>query len=224
MQSISVPPRPARITDDSALLAAVRSGDEAAFTALVDALSAGMLRMARAFVPSPAVAEEVVQETWLAVLRGVDRFEARSSIKTWVYRILINTAKTRGQRERRSVPLAEIGGDGPDGGALHAHHGPRASHREGPGRWAAGPAPWPDDAVVDCEVRNVVARAVEQLPRVQRTVISLRDIEGWSAEETCRTLGLSNGNQRVLLHRARTHVRAAIDVYLGAARPVEVAR
>src|SRR5436190_20924557 len=169
MQSVSALPRPVSITDDDALPAALRAGDEAAFTALVDAYSPGMLRLACTLVPSRAVAEEVVQETWLAVLRGVERFEGRSSLKTWIYRILIKTGTTRGLRERRSAPMSCLGAEQPDGPAIDTDRFTSATGGS-PGRWALAPAPWPDDALLASESRAVVATAIAQLQPQQRAV------------------------------------------------------
>lgn len=210
--------RPLPVADDNVLLAALRSGDESAFAALVDAYSPGMLRLASTLVPSRAVAEEVVQETWLGVLAGVDRFEGRSCLKTWIYGILINTGKTRGARERRSAPISALAADAANGHAVDADRFFSSGTRL-PGRWAQAPAPWPEQAVLASETRAVVASAIEQLQPAQRAVISLRDVEGWSAEETCRLLGMSEANQRVLLHRARTRVRAAIEAYVAPVEP-----
>jgi RNA polymerase sigma-70 factor, ECF subfamily len=213
-------PQPLALADDSVVLAALRRGDECAFAALVDAYSPAMLRLASTFVPSRAVAEEVVQETWLGVLAGVDRFEGRSCLKTWIYQILINTGKTRGARERRSAPISALAPQSANGHDVDADRFFSSETGRLPGQWAQAPAPWPEQAVLASETRDVVARAIEALQPAQRAVISLRDVEGWSAEETCSALGLSEGNQRVLLHRARTHVRMAIETYVA---PVEAA-
>jgi RNA polymerase sigma-70 factor, ECF subfamily len=218
MPAASALSRPLPVADDNVLLAALRSGDESAFAALVDAYSPGMLRLASTLVPSRAVAEEVVQETWLGVLAGVDRFEGRSCLKTWIYGILINTGKTRGARERRSAPISALAADAANGHAVDADRFFSSGTRL-PGQWAQAPAPWPEQAVLASETRAVVATAIEQLQPAQRAVISLRDVEGWSAEETCRLLGMSEANQRVLLHRARTRVRAAIEAYVAPVEP-----
>jgi RNA polymerase sigma-70 factor, ECF subfamily len=166
-----------------------------------------MLRVARSLVGNRTVAEEVVQEAWLGVLRGLDRFEGRSSLKTWIFRILTNIAKTRAQRERRSVPFSELGGD--DGPSVD------------PGRfdpvfgvWSDPPQRLPESRLLAGELRVIVEGAIERLPPSQRTVITLRDVEGWSADEVCNALDLSETNQRVLLHRARTGVRKALEEYL----------
>jgi RNA polymerase sigma-70 factor (ECF subfamily) len=187
---------------DPELTAALRRRDEAVFCALVDEYSPALLRVARTFVPSSAVAEEVVQDTWIAVIRGIDSFEGRSSLKTWIFRVLTNTAMTSGRKERRSTPL--------DGRFLPE------DHEQWPGHWAIAPAEWPEDRVLNGEAREVMLRAIADLPSAQRTVIALRDVEGWSAEEVCEALEISPGNQRVLLHRARTTVRADVESYFGA--------
>jgi RNA polymerase sigma-70 factor (ECF subfamily) len=189
------------------LLEGLRAGDEAAFAALVDRYGASMLRLARNFVGNRAVAEEVVQEAWLGVLRGVDRFEGRSSLKTWIFRILTNIATTRAQRERRSVPISELA-DPDEPSVDPSRFDPAFGH------WAAPPERLPEGRLLARELRGIVAAAIESLPPAQRTVISLRDIEGWSSEEVCNALDLSETNQRVLLHRARTKVRRAIEEYV----------
>jgi RNA polymerase sigma-70 factor (ECF subfamily) len=169
-----------------------------------------LVRVARAYVPTQTAAEEVAADTWLAVLEGIDRFEERSSLKTWIFRILTNKAKTRGMRERRSLPFSALEADDlsvdPD-----RFHGPE--HRW-PGHWAAAPQGFPEERLLAAETRDVVERAIEALPPAQRAVISLRDVEGWSADEVCNALTLSETNQRVLLHRARSAVRAALESYL----------
>jgi len=203
---------------DSELVAALRRGDETAFAELVDAYSPGLMRMALMFVRDRAVAEEVVQETWLAVLRGIDRFEGRSSLKTWIYRILINTAKTRGQRESRSVPFsAAVRGDEP---AVDPDRFLEPGNRFA-GGWLLGPSEWqtPEEELLQGETRMAILDAIERLPDAQRAVITMRDVEGLPAQEVAEMLGISDGNQRVLLHRARSKVRSAIEAYLGAVEP-----
>jgi RNA polymerase sigma-70 factor (ECF subfamily) len=219
ISAVSPAPQPLALADENVVLAALRRGDEYAFAALVDAYSPGMLRLAATLVPSRAVAEEVVQETWLGVLAGVDRFEGRSCLKTWIYQILINTGKTRGARERRSAPISALATNGGNGHAVDADRFFSSGTARVPGQSALAPAPWPEQAVLASETRNVVASAIEALQPAQRAVISLRDVEGWSAEETCSALGLSAVNQRVLLHRARTRVRMAIEAYVAPMEP-----
>ena len=190
--------------EDMRLVEGLRAGDEAAFATLVREYGPAMLRVAQMYVSSRAVAEDVVAEAWLGVLKGIDRFEGRSSLKTWLFRIVANTAKTRGQRERRSVPFSSLG-DEP------------AVERErfiGTGQWGISPRRWPEERLLADETRAVIEEAIELLPPAQRTVITLRDVEGWSAEEVRNALELSETNQRVLLHRARAKVRRALERYL----------
>jgi RNA polymerase sigma-70 factor, ECF subfamily len=206
--------------DDRAVVAALRNGDEQAFARLIDSLGPALLRVASSFVPSRAVAEEVVQETWLGVLAGIDRFEGRSSLKTWVFRILVNTARSRGVRERRSVPFSALAAAeaSPNGASVDADRFLGADHEQWPGHWWLGPAPWatPEEELLSGETREVILTAIDRLPPAQRTVVSLRDIEGWPADEVCQALELSEVNQRVLLHRARTRLRTALEEYDGA--------
>jgi RNA polymerase sigma-70 factor (ECF subfamily) len=191
------------LTDESTLVAALRRGDERAFMELVDAYTPGMRRLARTFVRTQAVADEVVQEAWLGVLRGLDRFEGRASLKTWIYRIVANVARTRAVREARSTPFSSFEAD--DGPAVSPEHFAPDGH------WASPVEPWHD--VLASELRGVVEAAIDTLPEQQRLVIRLRDVEGWSSEEVCNVLELTETNQRVLLHRARTKVRTAVESY-----------
>jgi RNA polymerase sigma-70 factor, ECF subfamily len=203
---------------DRELVAALRRGDEAAFTWLVDEYGPTLLRVARMYVPTAAVAEEVVQETWIGVLEGIDRFEGRSSLKTWIFRILANIAKTRGERERRSIPFSSAAGAA---GAEEPAVDPDRFLPAGDERaraWALGPIPWPgpEESLLSGETRTVILEAIEKLAPAQREVITLRDVEGWSSEEVRNALEISETNQRVLLHRARSKVRGAIERYLNA--------
>lgn len=207
---------------DAALVAALRARDEETFAVLVDRYSPSMLRLAQGHVPSRAIAEEVVQDTWLAVLQGIDRFEGRSSFKTWLYRILLNTARTRGVRERRTVPVAQVSeGDGPlDTGPTVDRRHFRGDDDAWPGHWVTPPLPWPrtpEDASLAVELRKHLADAMENLPERQRAVIVLRDVHGWSSDEVCEVLSVSAANQRVLLHRARSAVRQRVESYVGGA-------
>jgi RNA polymerase sigma-70 factor (ECF subfamily) len=199
--------------DEADLVARLRAGDEGAFAELVDRHGATMLRVARMYLRDRSVAEEVVQETWLAVLQGIDRFEGRSSLKTWIFRILTNRAKTRGQREGRSVPFSALAPEG-DEPAVDADRFLPADHGQKPFHWAAPPRAWPEDRLLAAETLAVVNDAIQMLPESQRTVITLRDIDGWTAEEVAQALNITDGNQRVLLHRARSKVRRALEVYL----------
>jgi RNA polymerase sigma-70 factor (ECF subfamily) len=193
------------------LVARLRAGDEQAFASLVDGWSGWMLRLAREHVPTPSVAEEVVQETWLAVLEGLDRFRGESSLRTWVWRILSNQAKRRGVRESRTVPFASLVSedDGPTVDPTR-FQGVGDPH---PGGWRQFPEEWPDHVALSREVHEVVTVALTELPPRQRVVVALRDLDGHTAEEVCDVLGISAGNQRVLLHRGRAVVRAHLERY-----------
>lgn len=200
---------------EARLLEALRAGDESAYAELVRAYDPPLLRVARIYVPSRTAAEEVVQETWEAVLNGIDRFEGRSSLKTWVFSILANRAKTRAKRDRRTIPFSELEPTRVPEAALEPERFRSPDDPRWPGHWAIPPQPWPEDRLLAAETRNRLAEAIEQLPAGQRAVISLRDVEGWSAEEVCNALGVTETNQRVLLHRARSKVRTALEDYLG---------
>jgi RNA polymerase sigma-70 factor, ECF subfamily len=204
--------------DDQRLLAALREGDEAAFTLLVDEYGPLLLRIAVANVPTRAVAEEVVQETWLGVLRGIDGFEGRSSLRSWIVSILLNTARTRGKRERRTLPFSFLSRRREEGGGGPTVDPDRFQGRRGeqPGWWAVPPDRWeePDDRLARDDARAAMVEAIRGLPSRQREVIAMRDLSGCSAEETCNMLDLSETNQRVLLHRARAKVRAALEEHL----------
>jgi RNA polymerase sigma-70 factor (ECF subfamily) len=202
---------------ESSLVDALRRGDEAAFAELVRRHHRSLLRVAQIYVSSRAVAEEVVQETWLAALDGIGRFEGRSSVKTWLFGILVNLARTRAKREGRTLPLSALEHPGrvPES-AVSADDFLDSEHPRWPGHWATRPVRWaPEERLLGAETREVVSRALDALPASQRAVISLRDVEGWTAEEVRNALGLSETNQRVLLHRARSRVRRALDHYLG---------
>jgi RNA polymerase sigma-70 factor (ECF subfamily) len=215
-----------RVTDlagsaDLDVVLALRRGDEGAFRDLVTRYHASMVNVASGFVPSRAVAEEVVQETWLAVLRGLDRFEGRASLKTWIFRILVNQARTRGVKEQRSVPLSSVAPSfDDDGPTVPAERFLESGHRWA-GGWAAPPQPWSDvpaERLLDHETRQVIESAIATLPTQQREVITLRDVEQWTSDEVCDLLGLSEGNQRVLLHRARAKVRARLERHVAEVR------
>lgn len=192
--------------DESRLVAALRAGDERAFMMLVEEYTPGMRRLALTYVRTPALADEVVQEAWLGVLRGLDRFEGRSSLKTWIYTIVANVARTRAVREARSLPFSSLA----PADAEEASVDPERFAREG--GWARPIEPWRE--VLDAEARQVIDDAIAELPPQQAQVIQLRDVEGWSSEEARNVLGISETNQRVLLHRARSKVRAALERYL----------
>ncbi|MEU4313971.1 sigma-70 family RNA polymerase sigma factor [Nocardia sp. NPDC024068] len=207
---------------DDVLTDRLRAGDEQYFQLVLDAWSGSMLRLARSFVSSNASAEEVVQETWLAVIRGIDNFEGRAALKTWVFRILVNTAKKRGTKESRTIPFGSLTSDdeGPtvDPGRFRPVGDPY------PGHWLPGEQPrrWsePENAAERAEILRAVGAAVATLPERSRIVITLRDVEGYSSEEVCEMLDISPGNQRVILHRARAVVRAALEDYFEVQRAV----
>jgi RNA polymerase sigma-70 factor (ECF subfamily) len=213
---------PDTLSGETALVAALRCGDEDAFSALVDAYGATMHRVALTFVRSSAVADEVVQEAWLGALRGLDRFEGRSALKTWLLRIVANIARTHAVREARTVPFSSLAREA-------AEHEPalptdrfQGPDERNPQRWVSFPMPWstePDSALLSAETRKLIGDTIAGLPDGQRIVISLRDVEGWDSAEVCSVLELSETNQRVLLHRARSKVRAALERYLTTESP-----
>lgn len=199
--------------EDAALVARLLAGDEAAFAWLIDQYHGRLLRLARSFVKDQATAEEVVQETWVGVLKGLRSFEGRSALKTWIFRILTNRAKTRGVREVRSVPFSSLGdGDGPEEPAVDP------ARFRSDGMWAHAPRRWEDDTpeavLLREEARKRLEQAIEDLPPRQRTVLVLRDIEGVSAEDVCNILEIAETNQRVMLHRARSTLHRALERYL----------
>lgn len=203
--------------DEGELIAALRAGDEAVFSRTVSDWSRPMLALARGFVSTEASAEEVVQETWLAVMKGLDRFEGRAALRTWVFRILVNAAKSRGVKEHRTLPWSSVSGE--DAGPSLDPALFQAAGEAYPGHWRVAPAAWPEGVAVEGsvlagEVRGELRTAVDALPDRQRLVLVLRDVLGHSAEEVCQLLEISQANQRVLLHRARTTVRARLAAYL----------
>lgn len=210
--------RPIVWMDDLRLLEALRNGDETAFAWLINQYHPSLVRLAQIYVSSAAVAEEVAQEAWLGVLQGLERFEGRSSLKTWIFRILTNRAKTRGQRESRSVPFSDL--EDPDQGAAEPAVEPdrfNPAEHQWPNHWAVEPVSWetiPEQRFLSQETRAYIEQAIADLPASQRQVIMLRDIDGWTSDEVCSVLGISEANQRVLLHRARSKVRRALEQYL----------
>lgn len=203
---------------DAEVVARLRDGDEAAFVSLVDRHAAAMLRVASMHLPR-AVAEEVVQDTWLGVLHGIAGFEERSTLKTWIFSILMNRVRTQAQRERRSVPFSAL----PDAmsdqePAVEPGRFLGADHPRWPGHWASPPESWgdsPEERLLSAEVRAEMQHAIDGLPPGQREVITLSDVEGWAAEEVCALLQITPNNQRVLLHRARSKVRRVLERYFG---------
>ena len=192
--------------DDTELLRRLRAGDEQAFVILVRRYHDAMLRLASSFVPSRAVAEEVVQDTWMGVVRGIGGFEERSSFRTWLFRILVNRARTTGERERRSIAIGT------------AEPAVDQSRFDAAGGWAAPPEQWAED--IDDRLRagklaGRIRSAIEELPARQREVVTLRDVDGLSSDEVCHVLDISDGNQRVLLHRGRSRLRQVLESGLG---------
>jgi RNA polymerase sigma-70 factor (ECF subfamily) len=207
------------VQDEQALVEALRRGDELAFMTVLNRYHTPLLRLARVYVPDQAVAEEVVQETWMGLLQGIHRFEERSSLKTWLFRILMNRAKTHAQREGRSIPfssLPDADDEQADGGIEPDRFLP-PDHPQWPGGWKSFPQSWdeiPEERLLSLETRGHIEQAIHGLPPTQREVITLRDVEGWTSDEVCDFLGISQANQRVLLHRARAQVRRALEQYL----------
>ena len=211
MPSVAEPPD---YRDDRVLVAALRRGDEAAFAWLLDTYSASLARLARSFVATTAVADEAVQETWIAVITGIDGFEQRSSLKTWLHRVLVNIARSKGVKEHRSVPFASLTAE------LHADDPAVDPDRfvgagdQRAGAWATPPRRWdtqPEDRLLAGETLDVVEAALTELPPNQARVLTLRDLEGWTSGEVCNALELTETNQRVLLHRARARMRQALE-------------
>jgi RNA polymerase sigma-70 factor (ECF subfamily) len=203
---------------DAELVAALRAGDEQVFRELYERHYPMMKRVARSYVASDAVAEEIVQDTWLAVVTGIDRFQGRSALGTWIFSILNNQAKTHGARERRAVPFCAIVPQDVDAPAVDPDHFQK-DDEAWPGHWATPPRPWqkPERRLLSLETREYLKAALARLPERQRLIVALRDIEGLSAEEVCDLLDLSQENQRVLLHRGRSRLRAVLDECLGRA-------
>jgi RNA polymerase sigma-70 factor, ECF subfamily len=199
------------------LVARLRDGDEALFVRVVGRYHASLVRLAMRHVGSRAVAEEVVQDAWIGVLRGIDRFEGRSSFRTWLHRIVTYTARTRSARESRSVPFSSLHGDEDPAPSVEPERFLPADHARWPGHWASVPANWealPEERLESEEARRHIRAAMAALPPKQGEVVRLRDVEGRSPEEVCDLLMLSPGNQRVLLHRARSRLRAALEAFL----------
>ncbi len=204
--------------NEAALIHALRRREEAAFSTLVGKYHPALLRLARSFVNSEALAEEIVQDTWMGVLRGLNRFESRSSLKTWIFRILVNRARTCAQREQCCVPFSALYARELDSGeaAVPAERFLETTHEQWPGHWAVPPSSWgenAEDRLLSEESVDLIQSTIGTLPPVQQQVITLRDVEGWNSEEVCHVLEISETNQRVLLHRARSKVRQALESY-----------
>jgi RNA polymerase sigma-70 factor (ECF subfamily) len=202
--------------EDLASLQAIREGREAGFLALVERYQPGLVRLARLWARDPADAEDIVQETWLVMLQSIDRFEGRSSLRSWLCGILVNLGRAKLRKGARLVPMSSVGGsDDPD--AIEPAVDPARFRPEGhpyAGHWCAWPNPWPDSPeqrVLGGETRELLQQAIGQLPPLQGQVLVLRDVEGLSGPEVCEVLGVSESNERVLLHRARSKVRAVLE-------------
>ena len=200
---------------DQQTLAALRAGDERAFRELFARSYPMMKRVARTYVASEAVAEEIVQETWIAIVTGIDRFEGRSALETWIFSILTNQAKSHGARERRAVPFSCVAPSDAEEPAVDPDRFQK-NDDAWPGHWATPPRPWqkPERRLLSLEARDRLKAALAELPDRQRLIVGLRDVEGHSAEEVCDLLNLSQENQRVLLHRGRSRLRAILEEYL----------
>jgi RNA polymerase sigma-70 factor (ECF subfamily) len=197
---------------DRAVVAALRRGDEGAFVELVDRYHASMVRLALAWVTDRAAAEDTAQEAWLGMLRGLDSYAERASLKTWLFGILVNCARARQRRDRRSIPFSDLPPDRDEATVDPDRFLPQG-HRWA-GHWATPPADWPEDHLLSSEVRAHLERALTHLPNRQRAVVILRDVEGWPSSEICALIGISPGNERVLLHRARATIRRELEQYL----------
>ena len=206
----------AHATTDQAVIARLRAGDARAFAQLVDSVGPTMLRLVRTFVDGQAVAEEVVQDAWVSVLRSLETFEGRSSLRTWICAIAINAARRQAAREGRSVPMPGVGEDAVGESDPYAGRFFGPDHPRWASAWSTTVPDWreiPEERLLSDETRAVLAAAVERLPASQRAVFLLYDVEGWSGAEICNVLELSGPNQRVLLHRARIQLRAALESY-----------
>jgi RNA polymerase sigma-70 factor (ECF subfamily) len=205
-------------TDDTTLVDALRAGDERAFAWMLDRYTPQLRRVARMYVATDAQAEEVVQETWLGVVKGIGRFEGRSSVKTWIHRILVNIARTKGTRESRALPFSSAPGALTDGAepTFSVDRFRPPDDPEWPGHWSSLPLDWehqPERRLLAGETLELVGAALHTLPPSQREVLTLRDVNGWSSAEVCDALGVSEANQRVLLHRGRARIRQALESY-----------
>jgi RNA polymerase sigma-70 factor (ECF subfamily) len=203
--------------DDQRIVSGLRAGDAAVFAEVFDRYNGSLVRVAMRYVPSRAVAEEVAQDTWIGVIEGIDRFEGRSTFKTWLYKILIYRARSRGERERRTTPMSALADD--DSAPSVPTERFRGSDALWAGHWATPPRRWDGDAedrLLAGEARSVIDAAIAEMPLAQREVIVMRDLSQFSAVQVCELLGLTEANQRVLLHRARSRVRAALENYLDA--------
>jgi RNA polymerase sigma-70 factor, ECF subfamily len=196
--------------DDRALVDRLRAGDEGTFLRIVEKNHRAMVRAAMGYVSSEGVAEEVVQEAWIGILQGLDKFEGRCPLRAWMFRILVNCSKMRGGREARSVPFTALESESSEGERRPVESFRPPDDPRWPGHWAQAPERWTDERLADAEALVRIKAEIEKLPPNQRQVITLRDIQDWDSAEVCEALEISEANQRVLLHRARTRVRQAL--------------
>ncbi len=211
--------------EDPGILEALRRGDERAFLALVNNYHSVMIRIAMIYLPDPTVAEEIAQEAWLGVLKGIQRFEGRSTLKTWIFKILTNLAMTHGKKERRNISFSDLGGfsDEDDDPAVDPERFYPPDSPRYPGGWIAFPHPWDlpvEERMISQEINELILKAIDALPASQKMVVTLRDLEGWTSEELCNVFEITETNQRVLLHRARAKVRRALEGYFEAASEI----
>lgn len=209
---MNAPTEPARDATDHELVQALRAHDERAFAALVDRYHASLVRLAMVYVGDRAAAEDAAQEAWLGLLSGIDRFGERASLRTWLFSILINCARAGRRRNARATPFSELE-DHDSGPAVDPERFHGAGHRW-EGHWSVPPRDWPEERLLSAEIEDRLAEAVAHLPPRQRAVLLLRDIEGWPPDEICRLFRITGANERVLLHRARAHVRRELETYL----------
>ncbi|SRR6266496_2150197 len=201
-------------SEEAPLLDALRHGDESAFSRLVELHHASMIRVARLYVGTLAAAEEVAQEAWLGVLQGLARFEGRCTLKAWIFSIVANCAKSRGARDKRTIPLSSLAQEDNGGASVEPDRFLDDGHPRWPGHWSQPPEAWDQDELVSRETLDAIGSAMEKLPPMQRAVMTMRDVEGLGSDEACQVLGISEANQRVLLHRARSKVRKALESYM----------
>jgi RNA polymerase sigma-70 factor (ECF subfamily) len=215
---LAAAPATARWAQDEQIIAALRAGDEPTFRDLYQRHCPAMKRVARSYVESEAVAEEIVQETWVGILTGIDRFEGRSALGTWIFSILINQAKAHSSRERRALPFTSVSPSSGHDPAVDADRFQKGDEAW-PGHWATPPRPWqkPDRRALSLETRELLKDALSELPDRQRLIVGLRDVDGLSSREVCGLLGLSRENERVLLHRGRSRLRASLEAYVDGA-------
>jgi RNA polymerase sigma-70 factor (ECF subfamily) len=205
--------------EDRTLVDRLRAGDEATFLAIVEKNHWAMIRVAMGYVASEGVAEEVVQDAWVGILQGLGKFEGRCPLRAWMFRILTNRAKMRGGQEARSVPFSALESESSEGEQWPVETFRSPDDPRGPGHWARDPERWTDERLADAEALFRIRAEIEKLPPNQRQVMTLRDIEDWDSAEVCEALGISEANQRVLLHRARTRVRRALAMWAAEGTP-----